>query len=164
MKGEHSIVAAVHVDRSNAVDRKWAIDRVGDAGRRSTTRSKSRFSTPNWSVSASANAWGRKPRKWNGTNQVKRKMIKRIMEYGKPKIWCPREDYYLPQDGISMSVTSAFPSPNSETSEIAIYRSTGVKREDDGTFVLQPSKATIVDAKCHRYINIKNNWVIRDLL
>ncbi|EZA60768.1 hypothetical protein X777_14009 [Ooceraea biroi] len=77
-------------------------------------------------------------------------MIKRITEYSKPKVWCPREDYHLPQDGISMSITSAFPSSNSEKSEIAIYRSTGMKRQDDGTFVLQPSKATVIDAKCYR--------------
>lgn len=94
-------------------------------------------------------------RKWNESDQVKRRMIKRITEHSRPKIWCPREDYHLPQDGISMSIASAFPSSNSEKSEIAIYRSTGVKRQDDGSFVLQPSKASIVDAQCYRYINYK---------
>ncbi|KAH0956101.1 hypothetical protein HN011_000623, partial [Eciton burchellii] len=73
-------------------------------------------------------------------------MIKRITEYSRPKVWRPREDYHLPQDGISMSVTSAFPSPNNEKSEIAIYRGTNLKREDDGMYVLRLSKATIVDA------------------
>lgn len=81
-------------------------------------------------------------------------MIKRILpEYSKPKIWCPREDYHFPEDGISMSITSAFPSPTErEKSEISIYRNTEMKRED-GTFtaLLQLSKAIAINSKSRRY-------------
>jgi len=78
-------------------------------------------------------------------------MIKRISEYARPKIWCPQEDYHLPGDGISMSITSAFPSSTNEKNKIAIYHNTKLKR-DGGLFILQPSMA-IADGTCHRYIN-----------
>ncbi|XP_077258882.1 uncharacterized protein LOC143895548 [Temnothorax americanus] len=87
----------------------------------------------------------------SGTDKMKRKMIKRISEYARPKIWCPQEDYNLPGDGISMSITSAFPSSTNEKSEI--YYNTGIKRKDGGIFVLHPSMAITTDATCHRYIN-----------
>lgn len=74
----------------------------------------------------------------------------RTPDTNKPKVWCPREDYHLPQDGISMSIASARPSSTVEKDEVAIYRSTGVKCEG-GTFVLQPSKTIIIDANCYRY-------------
>lgn len=80
-------------------------------------------------------------------------MIKRTPEYPRPKVWCPREDYHLPEDGISMSITSAYPSPTNEENEIAVYRSAKVKRQDDGTFRLRSSKAMVIDAGCHRYIS-----------
>lgn len=82
-------------------------------------------------------------------------MIKRIPEYSKPKVWCPREDYHFPEDGISMSITSAFPSSTNEESEI--YRNTEVNREDDGTFTLQLSKVIAIDSKSHRYTIIISN-------
>lgn len=85
--------------------------------------------------------------------KVKRRMIKRISEYARPKIWCPQEDYHLPKDGISMSTASAFPSSINEKSEIAIYRNTGVKHEDGGIFVLQSSKTIAINVIHHRYIN-----------
>ncbi|XP_071572162.1 protein NDRG3 isoform X4 [Temnothorax nylanderi] len=74
-------------------------------------------------------------------------MIKRISEYARPKIWCPQEDYHLPGDGISMSITSAFPSSTNEKSEI--YHNTGIKRKDGGIFVLHPSMVITTDATCH---------------
>ncbi|KAM0733394.1 hypothetical protein ACS0PU_012943 [Formica fusca] len=80
-------------------------------------------------------------------------MIKRISECARPKIWCPQEDYYLPENGISVSIESAFPNPTNEKSKIAIYHSTEVAREDDGSFVLQPLETIVIDAKCHRYTN-----------
>ncbi|TGZ56245.1 Uncharacterized protein DBV15_11424 [Temnothorax longispinosus] len=79
-------------------------------------------------------------------------MIKRISEYARPKIWCPQEDYHLPGDGISMSITSAFPSSTNEKSEI--YHNTGIKRKDGGIFVLHPSMAITTDATCHRNKNV----------
>lgn len=78
-------------------------------------------------------------------------MIKRIPECARPKVWCPQEDYYFPDDGISMSIASAFPNPTNEKSEIAIYHNIEVMHEDGGSFVPQPFKT--LDAKCHRYIN-----------
>lgn len=93
-------------------------------------------------------------REWkteSGTDKVKRRMIKRISEYARPKIWCPQEDYHLPWDGISMSITSAFPSSTNEKSKI--YHNTGIKREDERIFVLQPSMAIPTDVMCHRYVN-----------
>lgn len=77
-------------------------------------------------------------------------MIKRIPEYARPKVWRPREDYRLPEDGISMSVASAYPNAACGTSEIAIYRDDPdeSKREDDRTSA--PTKVTVVDAKCNR--------------
>ncbi|EFN75180.1 hypothetical protein EAI_08841 [Harpegnathos saltator] len=101
--------------------------------------------------------------KARGTDRVKRRMIKRTLaEYSRPtrpKVWCPREDYHSPDDGISMSITSAYPtSSTAEKNEIAVYRSTEVKRREDGTFVLRPSKAIVTDAKCHR---VKDHHVRR---
>lgn len=87
-------------------------------------------------------------------DKVTRTMIKRIADINKPKVWRPREDYHSPQDGISMSIASAHPSSTDEKSEVAIYRSTGVKCEDGRTLVLQPSKSIITDATCYRYRTI----------
>lgn len=84
---------------------------------------------------------------------MKKRMIKGIPDYARPKVWCPQEDYHLPEDGISMSIASAFSSPTGEKSKIAIYHSTGVTREDSGTFVLQSFETMVIDANYHRYIN-----------
>lgn len=86
-------------------------------------------------------------------DKVKRKMIKRTPEYPRPKVWCPREDYHLPEDGISMSITSAYPSPTSEENKIAVYDGAEMKSQDDSTFALRTSKAMVIDAKCSRYIS-----------
>lgn len=86
------------------------------------------------------------------TNKVERKMIKRTPKCTRPKVWCPQEDYYLPEDGISMSTTSAFPNSTNEKNKIAIYHNTRMTRED-GSFVLQSSQTIMIDAKCCRYTN-----------
>lgn len=80
-------------------------------------------------------------------------MIKRMPKCAKPKVWCPQEDYYLPENGISMSISSASPNPIKEKSKIAIYHNTGVTHEDGGSFVSWPFETIVIDAKYHRYTN-----------
>ena len=86
---------------------------------------------------------------------------------GKPKIWCPKEDYQTSEgDGISMSTTSGSSSWRS-CREIgtAMHQVSGA-RQEEGLFVLEPSRITIVDSKQSRYQFITNNllfqWLFQD--
>lgn len=143
VKGDHSATAAVCIDRSSAVDRRQTNRSSVIVGRGSTGAIGISFFKPDQPLVKAQEC---------ATNQVKRRMIKRTAEYPRPKMWCPRADYHSPEDGISMSITSAYPSAN-EGNGIAAYRGAEEKPQEDANFVLRMSQAMVIDTKCHRYIS-----------
>ncbi|KAK1128241.1 hypothetical protein K0M31_002712 [Melipona bicolor] len=82
---------------------------------------------------------------------------------GKPKIWCPKEDYQTSKgDGISVSTTSGSSSWRScREIETAMHQASGAKQEE-GLFVSEPSRMAVADSVQSRYRFITNNLLFRD--
>lgn len=88
-------------------------------------------------------------------------MTKNMPVNGKPKIWCPKEDYQTHDgDGISMSTTSGSSSwKNIAEIETVMYQGTRVKQRGN-LFVLEPSRMVIVDSRQSRYRLDTNNLAL----
>lgn len=71
---------------------------------------------------------------------------------GKPKIWCPKEDYQTSKgDGISVSTTSGSSSWRScREIETAMHQASGAKQEE-GLFVSEPSRMAVADSVQPRF-------------
>ncbi|XP_024946311.1 uncharacterized protein LOC112495175 isoform X2 [Cephus cinctus] len=79
----------------------------------------------------------------------------------KPKIWSVESEYTLPNDGISMSTTSAQtitkPETKSDTGIVVLFCGTSVTFQD-GNFVLETPKIVIRDGSRRGY-----EWRLREV-